>query len=106
MKRTFLQLTKLTDITFEGETAAQHADFVARVKDECGDNAYTLDIDNEVSADFAADELEFVDTITCWQIMGGMLGTTDRFYVTDWVAVRDKATGKYWALYSDDIYDV
>jgi hypothetical protein len=105
-KRVFVKLCNLLDITYEGETAEQRAAWVANVTGSVGTDAYGLD-DNggeHITAIFSTDEIEFV-TVETYNFMGSAY-EQERFYNTDWLVVREKATGDLYAYETEEIYEM
>jgi hypothetical protein len=105
-QRVFVKLCNLLDITYEGETAEDRARWVANVTGEVGTNAYGLadNGDDYTTAIFSTDEIEFV-TVDTYNFMGSAY-EQERFYATDWIVVREKATGDLYAYETEGIYEV
>ena len=105
-QRVFVKLCNLLDITYEGETAEQRAAWIANVTGSVGENGYGLDAgdDDYTTAIFSTDEIEFV-TVDTYNFMGSAY-EQERFYATDWIVVREKATGNLYAYETEGIYDV
>jgi hypothetical protein len=104
-KRVFVKLCNLLDITYEGETAEQRAAWVANVTDSVGTDAYGLDDTGgeNITAMFSTDEIEFV-TVETYSFIGRAYEQED-FYNTDWLVVREKATGDLYAYETEEIYE-
>lgn len=105
MKKNFVKLCNLLDITYDGETAEQKARWMRNVINTVGTEGYCLDVngDDYTVKQFSADEVEF-DDVACYNFMGSAY-EEERFYSADWVVVREKATGDLYALETDDIYE-
>ena len=105
MKRNFVKLIKLVDLTYEGETVADNVKWRSNVLNSGVSDGYCLaDADGEgITKDFTTDEIEFVN-VECYYFMGSAT-EQERFYSADWVTVREKATGDLYALETEDIYD-
>ena len=104
-KRTFVKLCKLQDITYEMDSAETQARWVANVLNSVGENGYGLaDAEGEyITAEFTTDEIEFV-TVDCYNFMGSAT-QEERFYSADWITVRDKATGSFWAYETEEVLE-
>ncbi len=104
MKKSFVKLCNLLDVTYEGETAEQRANWIANVTMSVGEG-YTLDTngDDFTVKQFGADEIEF-DDADCYNFMGSAM-EQERFYAADWFVVREKTTGDLYALETEDIYE-
>lgn len=96
----------MQDITWSGVTEEEQADWVANVINSVGENGYGLDAgdDDYATADFSTDEIEFV-TADTYNFMGSAY-EQERFYATDWIVVREKATGDLYAYETEEIYEV
>ena len=106
MKRTFVRLCNLLDVTYEGETDEQRKAWVRNVVNSVGTEGYSLDDgdgDEYITKEFSTDEIEF-DSADCYFFMGSAY-EEERFYMQDWLVVREKATGDYYALETEDIYE-
>ena len=105
MKRNFVKLCKLQDISYEMETAEDKVRWVANVLNSVGENAYGLaDADGEyIVREFSTDEIEFVD-LDCYNFIGN-IGKDERFYEANWVCVMERATGDYYAYETQEILE-
>jgi hypothetical protein len=105
MKKNFVKLCNLLDITDENETEAQRKAWMRNVIGSVGTEGYCLDVngDDYTVKQFSADEVEFED-VACYNFMGSAY-EQERFYNASWVVVREKATGDLYALETDDIYE-
>jgi hypothetical protein len=105
MKKSFVKLCNLLDLTYEGETDEQRKAWVSNVVGTVGTEGYTLDTngDDYTVKEFSADEVEF-DDVSCYNFMGSAL-EQERFYSAEWFVVREKATGDLYALETEDIYE-
>ena len=103
--RTFVRLCNLLDITYDGETAEQAARWKRNVLNSVGTEGYCLDDSGDAynTKMLAADEVAFVD-LQCYNFMGSAY-EQERFYSADWFVVQEKATGDYYALETEDIYE-
>jgi hypothetical protein len=63
MKRRFVKLCLLQDITYEGETDEQRAAWVANVTGSVGTEGYAIadDGDDYIKAEFSTDEIVFAN---------------------------------------------
>lgn len=106
IKRTFVKLVKLQDITWSGVTEKEQADWVANVINSVGENGYGLDVgdDDYATAEFSAEEVTFAE-VDCYNFMGSAY-EQERFYSADWVVVQEKATGDYYAYETEEIYEM
>jgi hypothetical protein len=105
MKKNFVKLCNLLDITYEDETAEQKARWMRNVLGSVGSEGYCLDTngDDYTVKQFSADEVEF-DAVDCYNFMGSAM-EQERFYSAEWFVVREKATGDLYALETEDIYE-
>ena len=106
MKKEFVRLCLLQDITYEGDTAEQRSAWVANVIGTVGENGYSFATDDdgcEDTADFACDEMEFAD-VSVYDFMGSAY-EQERFYARDIVTFKHKATGDYYVLNADDLQE-
>ncbi len=104
--RTFIKLRNLLDCTYEGETAEQKARWQANVLNSVGMEGYTLDDgdgDEYVSKEFTTDEIEFT-TADCYFYMGSAY-EQERFYIQDWIVVKEKATGDLYVYETEQILE-
>jgi hypothetical protein len=106
MKKEFVRLCNLLDITFDGETAEQKASWIANVTNTVGENGYSFATDDDGCVDvaeFSCDEMEF-DDVSVYDFMGSAY-ESERFYARDIVVFRHKATGEYYVLNADDLQE-
>ena len=106
MKRRFVKLCKLQDITYEGDTEAERAAWVANVTGSVGTEGYGLqdDGDDYITAEFSTDEVVFANVeVYCYV---GSEHEQERFYTKECVVVQEKATGDYYAYETEDLYEV
>ena len=105
MKKNFVKLCNLLDITYDGETDEQRKSWVRNVVGSVGTEGYCLDVngDDYTVKQFSTEEVEFVD-LNCYNFMGSAY-EQERFYNADWITVQEKATGDYYALETEDIYE-
>ena len=103
-KRNFVKLIKLVDITYAGETQEQRERWLRNVINSVGEDAYSLDIDDDYKTKaFSTDEIEFV-TVDCYNFMGSA-DEAERFYTADWITVVEKATGDVYAYETQEIFE-
>ena len=103
-KELFVRLQLLQDITYEGDTAEQRASWIANVLGTVGAEGYTFAGTDDVdTAEFACDEMEFAD-VSVYDFMGSEY-EQERFYVRDIVTFKHKATGNYYVLNADDLFE-
>lgn len=104
-KRTFVKLCKLQDVTYEGETQEQRERWLANVYNSVGEDGYCIAEENyeHVTKNFSTDEIEFV-TVECYNFMGDAT-MEERFYIADFITVREKATGDIYAYETQEIYE-
>jgi hypothetical protein len=106
MKRRFVKLCLLQDITHEGETDEQRAKWVANVTGSVGTEGYAIadDGDDYITAEFSTDEIVFANVeVYCFI---GSEHEQERFYTKECVVVQEKATGDYYAYETEDLYEV
>jgi hypothetical protein len=103
-KRNFVKLIKLVDIAYEGETEAQRERWLRNVINSVGEDAYSLDVDDDYKTkQFTTDEIEFV-TVDCYNFMGSAY-EDERFYAADWITVVERATGDVYAYETEEIFE-
>lgn len=104
-KRTFVLLCNLLDVTFDGETAEQKANWRANVLNSVGSEGYSIaDASGRyITKQFSTDEIEF-ETVSCYNFAGSAF-EEERFYAADWLTVREKATGDIYAYETETLYD-
>jgi hypothetical protein len=106
MKRRFVKLCLLQDITYEGETDEQRAAWVANVTGSVGTEGYALQDngDDYTTAEFSTDEIVFANVeVYCFM---GSEHEQERFYTKECFVVQEKATGDYWAYETEELYEV
>ena len=106
MKKEFVRLCNLLDITYEEDTFEAKAQWEDNVLTSVGDNAYSFatDAEGEVdTAEFACDEMEFAD-VSVYDFMGSAY-EQERFYVRDIVTFKHKETGEFYVLNKDDLME-
>ena len=106
MKKEFVRLCNLLDITYEGETAEQRASWVDNVTTSVGVAGYSFATDDEGctdTAEFACDEMEFAD-VSVYDFMGSEY-EAERFYARDIVTFKHKATGEFYVLNADNLME-
>ena len=104
--RTFVRLRLLQDVSYEGETAEQREAWLDNVLTSVGETGYCLDDgegDEYVTKELTADEIEFAN-VDCYFFMGSEY-EQERFYEKDIVTFKHKATGKYYVLNSEDLFE-
>lgn len=106
MKKEFVRLCLLQDITYDGETAEQRSAWLANVLGTVGENGYSFATDEEGcedTAEFACDEMEFAD-VSVYDFMGSAY-EQERFYSRDIVTFRHKATGEFYVLNAENLQE-
>jgi hypothetical protein len=106
MKKEFVRLCLLQDITYDGETAEQRSAWLANVLGTVGENGYSFATDEEGcedTAEFACDEMEFAD-VSVYDFMGSAY-EQERFYSRDIVTFKHKATGEYYVLNAENLQE-
>ena len=106
MKKEFVRLCNLLDITYEGETAEQKASWVANVTGSVGTEGYSFATDAEGCedvAEFACDEMEFAE-VDVYDFMGSEY-ESERFYARDIVVFKHKATGEFYVLNTENLME-
>ena len=106
MKKEFVRLCLLQDITYEDETAEQRSAWLANVTGTVGTEGYSFATDAEGCTDvamFSCDEVEFAD-VSVYDFMGSAY-EQERFYARDIVTFKHKATGEYYVLNSDNLQE-
>ena len=102
MKRTFVELQLLIDLTYEGDTAEDNAAWLRNVTHTGVEHGYTFSgNDGYDTEDFACDEMEFAD-VQVYDFMGSE-HEQERFYTRDIVTFKNKANGKFYVLHKDDL---
>ena len=108
MKKTFVRLCLLQDVDSNCEyiTKEQQAAWVANVLNSVGSEGYTFATDDsgcEDTAEFACDEMEFA-SVDVYDFMGSE-HESERFYARDIVVFKHKATGEYYVLNAEDLFE-
>jgi hypothetical protein len=106
MKKEFVRLCLLQDITFDGETAEQRSAWENNVLGTVGVSGYSFATDAEGctdTAEFSCDEMQFAD-VEVYDFMGSEY-EQERFYVRDIVTFKHKATGEYYVLNADNLQE-
>jgi len=106
--RTFVRLCKLQDVDKDCEyiTEEQQAAWVANVLGTVGEDGYAFATDDsggEDTAEFTCDEMEF-EQVQVYNFMGSEY-EQERFYEKDIVTFKHKATGEYYVLNSEDLFE-
>jgi hypothetical protein len=103
MEKNFVRLELLQNL-FANE--AEHEAWVANVTSSVGTEGYGIATDDEGDVDvvqFTCDELEFAD-VAVYDFMGSAY-EQERFYEKDIVVFKHKATGEYYVLNADDLFE-
>ncbi len=108
MKKTFVRLCLLQDVDSNCEyiTAEQQEAWIANVLGTVGENGYSMatteegDVD---TAEFTCDEMEFA-SVDVYDFMGSE-HESERFYARDIVVFKHKATGNYYVLNAEDLFE-
>jgi hypothetical protein len=106
MKKEFVRLCNLLDITDEGDTFEDKARWENNVLTSVGEEGYCFATDAEGcedTAEFACDEMEFAD-VAVYGFMGSAY-EQERFYARDIVVFKHKATGEFYVLNKDDLME-
>jgi hypothetical protein len=104
MKKEFVRLQNLLDLTYEGDTFEAKASWENNVMTSVGSEGYTFaGIDDLDVAEFACDEMEFAD-VSVYDFMGSEY-EQERFYARDIVTFKHKATGEFYVLNKDDLME-
>lgn len=106
MKKEFVRLQNLLTLTYEGDTAEARAAWLQNVKSSVGEAGYCFAQDDDGcgdTAEFACDEMQFAD-VDVYDFMGSAL-EQERFYRRDIVTFKHKATGEYYVLNAEDLYE-
>lgn len=104
MKKEFVLLQNLLELTYEGETAEDKANWINNVRTSVGTEGYNTANDDSgsyITAEFACDEMEFAD-VDYYDFMGSAM-EQERFYKRDIVTFKNKADGNYYVLNADDL---
>lgn len=101
MKKEFVRLELLQNLFVDEEG---YDAWVANVLGSVGSNGYSFAGEDDYdTADFACDEMEFAD-VDVYDFMGSAY-EQERFYRRDIVTFKHKATGEYYVLNADDLFD-
>ena len=106
MKKEFVRLCNLLDITYAEDTFEAKASWEENVLNSVGDNAYSFATDDEGCedvAEFACDEMEFAD-VAVYDFMGSEY-EAERFYARDIVVFMHKETKEYYVLNAENLQE-
>ena len=106
MKKEFVRLCLLQDITYSEDTAEARAAWIANVTGTVGTEGYSFATDDEGcedTAEFACDEMEFAD-VAVYDFMGSAY-EQERFYARDIVTFKHKATGEFYVLNAENLME-
>ena len=107
MKKTFVKLRNLLDVSYEGETAEEAKRWKQNVLNSVGTEGYFVDDgedgDMYITKEFSTDEVEFVN-LDCYFFMGSAY-EEERFYSMDWTVVKEKATGDLYVYETQQILE-
>ena len=106
MKKEFVRLCNLLDITYAEDTFEAKASWENNVLTSVGDNAYSFATDEEGDVDtalFSCDEMEFAD-VDVYDFMGSEY-EAERFYARDIVVFMHKETKEYYVLNADNLME-
>ena len=108
MEKTFVRLCLLQDVDSNCEyiTAEQQEAWIDNVLTSVGTEGYTFATDDsgcEDTAMFACDEMEFAD-VEVYDFMGSE-HESERFYARDIVVFKHKATGEYYVLNAENLFE-
>jgi hypothetical protein len=106
MKKEFVRLCNLLDVTYEEDTFEAKARWEDNVMTSVGSEGYTFATDAEGcedTAEFACDEMEFAD-VDVFDFMGSEY-EQERFYARDIVTFKHKATGEFYVLNADNLME-
>jgi len=102
MQVTFVLLQLLTSLWIDDEQ------WQANVRKNGLEHAYTIATDGDdgdlVARDFDSDELDFVTDVAVYDFAGDA-NSDERFYKRDVQVYKDKLTGRFWVLHTDNILD-
>jgi len=103
MKKEFVRLCNLLDITYDGETVAQSTAWKDNVMTSVGSEGYTYaDVEGRyITKMFSCDEMQFAD-VSVYDFMGSEY-EAERFYARDIVVFENTADGFYYVLNADDL---
>jgi hypothetical protein len=106
MKKEFVRLVRLQDITYGDETAEVRDAWLRNVYGSVGVDGYSFATDDEGcvdTAEFACEELEFYD-VDVYDFMGSAY-EQERFYRRDIVTFRNKVTSEMYVLNADNLME-
>jgi hypothetical protein len=104
MKKEFVRLQNLLDLTYDGDTAETQASWKDNVLTSVGTEGYTFAGTDDLDvAEFACDEMEFAD-VSVYDFMGSEY-ESERFYARDIVTFMHKATGELYVLNKEDLLE-
>ena len=106
MKKEFVRLCNLLDITYADDTFEAKASWEENVLNTVGSEGYSFATDEEGcedTAEFACDEMEFAD-VDVYDFMGSAY-ESERFYKRDIVVFKNKANGNFYVLNADDLME-
>ena len=106
MKKEFVRLCLLQDITYSEGTQEQRDAWLRNVYGSVGRNSYSFATDDEGctdTAEFACEEMEFAD-VSVYDFMGSAY-EQERFYIRDIVTFKNKATGEFYVLNADNLQE-
>jgi hypothetical protein len=105
MKRTFVELVLLLDLTHSEDTESEIARWKENVQISGVAEGYTYarGDDDYTTEEFACDEMEFADdTMRVYDFMGSAY-EAERFYGRDIVVFKHKTSGLYYVLEHEDL---
>jgi hypothetical protein len=104
MKKEFVRLQRLQDVSYGDETAEIRDAWLRNVYGSVGTEGYCFaGEDGFATEDFACDEMEFYD-VDVYDFMGSAY-EQERFYRRDIVTFRHKATCEMYVLNADNLGD-
>ena len=104
MKKEFVRLQRLQDVSYGDETAEVRDAWLRNVYGSVGVDGYCFaGEDGWDTAEFACDEMEFYD-VDVYDFMGSAY-EQERFYTRDIVTFRHKATCEMYVLNADYLGD-
>jgi hypothetical protein len=102
MKKEFVRLQRLQDVSYGDETAEVRDAWLRNVYGSVGTEGYCFaGEDGWDTADFACEDMEFAD-VSVYDFMGSAY-EQERFYAMDFITVREKATGDLYAYETEQI---
>ena len=104
MKKEFVRLVNLLDLTYEGDTFENKAQWEENVLTSVGGEGYCFAGEDGLdTAEFACDEMEFADdSVKVYDFMGSA-HEQERFYERDILIFKNKADGLFYVLEHDDL---